>query len=150
MNAEQYAQALREAGLRVTAPRIATLGVVSENPHADADTVWEAVRSRLGSVSRQAVYDVLRALTEASLLRRVHLDGRGARFELQLHDNHHHMVCRSCGRFEDVPCVTGSAPCLYPDDTGEFTVEVAEVLYRGLCDECRASQSDAPQPVASQ
>lgn len=138
MNNEQHAQALRSAGLRVTAPRIATLSVVSEQPHADADTVWEAVRTRLGSVSRQAVYDVLRALTEAGLTRRVHLDGRGARFEIQSHDNHHHMVCRNCGHFEDIPCVTGSAPCLHPDDTGEFTVEVAEVLYRGLCDDCRA------------
>lgn len=142
MSTEQHADALRGAGLRVTAPRIAALAVVSEQPHADADTVWEAVRARLGSVSRQAVYDVLRALTDAQLLRRVHIDGRGARFEIQLHDNHHHMVCRSCGRFEDIPCATGSAPCLHPDDTGEFTVEVAEVLYRGLCEECRAQTPD--------
>lgn len=127
---------LRAAGLRVTAPRLATLAVIAERQHSDADAIATAVRDRLGSVSKQAVYDVLNALTAAGLVRRISLDERRARFEMHRHDNHHHLICRSCGRIEDVPCAVGIAPCLsLPDDRG-FTVEEADVVYRGLCAEC--------------
>ncbi|MFC7464390.1 Fur family transcriptional regulator [Brachybacterium sp. GCM10030252] len=131
------APALRNAGLRVTAPRLATLEVVAEHPHADADSVAHAVRERLGAVSRQAVYDVLHALTEVELLRRVPVAGRSARYELHEHDNHHHLECRVCGRLEDVPCAIGEAPCLLPHDDLGFEIEVAEVVYRGVCAACR-------------
>lgn len=137
MTTEQSAVTLRGAGLRVTAPRIATLEAVIENPHSHADDIWEKVRTRLGAVSRQAVYDVLKALTEAGLVRRVHLDGRGFHYEWQSGDNHHHLVCTSCGRFEDIPCSKGEAPCLAPEQTHGYTVEIAEVLYKGLCSNCQ-------------
>lgn len=135
--AADHAAALRAAGLRVTGPRLATLEVVERRPHADAETVAHAVRERLGTVSRQAVYDVLHALTDAELLRRVLVDGRRSRYELHRHDNHHHLVCRRCGRLEDVPCAVGAAPCLIPHDDLGFDVEVADVVYRGLCSTCR-------------
>ena len=141
MSTEQYTALLKDAGLRVTAPRIATLAVVSDRPHADAEDIWAGVNARLGSVSRQAVYDVLRALSEANIVTRIHLDSRGARYELQRHDNHHHLICKACGKFEDVPCATGSAPCLTPHGEPDFTVEVAEVLYRGLCTQCAAEKT---------
>ncbi|MDO5662192.1 MAG: Fur family transcriptional regulator [Brachybacterium sp.] len=135
---------LREAGLRVTAPRLATLAVVAERKHADADTIATAVRERLGAVSKQAVYDVLHALTRADLLRRIDIDGRRARYELQSHDNHHHSVCRGCGRIEDVPCATGGAPCLEFGQDAGFVVEEAEVTFRGLCTECHQAPLRAP------
>lgn len=131
---------LRTAGLRVTAPRLATLTVVAERPHAEADEIASAVRERLGSVSTQAVYGVLHALTDAGLLRRVDTGARAAaRYELQSNDNHHHMICRECGRLEDVPCAVGHAPCLVPSHDHGFEVEVAEVLFKGLCASCLAA-----------
>lgn len=136
-----HAAALRGVGLRVTGPRVATLSVVTEHPHADADFIAMQVRARLGTVSKQAVYDVLRALTDAHLVRRVFTDGRRALFERQL-DNHHHMVCRECGRLEDVPCAVGHAPCLTPSESHGFQLEVADVLYRGLCDDCRSAGNE--------
>lgn len=137
--AAHHAAALRGAGLRVTGPRLATLEVVERHPHVDAESVAQAVRERLGTVSRQAVYDVLHALTDAELLRRVPVDGRRTRYELHRHDNHHHLVCRRCGRLEDVPCAVGAAPCLTPHDDLGFDIEIAEVVYRGLCSACRES-----------
>ncbi len=139
MSNEQSAATLRGAGLRVTAPRIATLEAVTGHPHSHADTIWEKVRTKLGAVSRQAVYDVLKALTEAGLVRRVHLDGRGFHYEVQTGDNHHHLICTSCGRFMDIPCSKGDAPCMTPEQTHGFTVEIAEVLYKGLCSDCRTT-----------
>ena len=130
---------LRQAGLRVTAARLATLAVVQEHPHSDADQVAALVRGRLGSVSRQAVYDVLAALTEANLLRRVAANGTRARYEIQNQDNHHHVVCKNCGAIDDVPCHVGEAPCLAPADDHGYAVQVAEVLYLGLCPDCRAA-----------
>ena len=131
---------LHEAGLRATAPRVATLAVVAANPHAEADDVTTAVRERLGAVSKQAVYDVLNALTGAGLLRRVDVDARSAaRYEIHRHDNHHHMVCRICGRLEDVPCAIGAAPCLDPSDDLGFDVEEAELMFRGVCSTCRSA-----------
>ncbi|HIY66384.1 MAG TPA: transcriptional repressor [Candidatus Agrococcus pullicola] len=133
---------LRGAGLRVTAPRLSVLRVVAEHPHAGADEIASAVRERLGSVSTQAVYGVLHALTDAGLLRRVDTGSRAAaRYELQSHDNHHHMLCRECGRLEDVPCGVGNAPCLIPEHNHGFEIEVAEVLFRGVCSQCRAAAS---------
>lgn len=134
-----HAAALRGAGLRVTGPRLATLEAVAAAPHTDADAVAQAVRERLGTVSRQAVYDVLHALTDAELLRRFSVDGRRSRYELHRHDNHHHLVCRSCGRLEDVPCAVGAAPCLVPHQDLGFDIEIAEVVYRGLCSACRGA-----------
>lgn len=131
---------LQAAGLRVTAPRVATLAVVTANPHAEADDVTTAVRERLGAVSKQAVYDVLNALTGAGLLRRVDVDARSAaRYEIHRHDNHHHMVCRVCGRIEDVACTVGAAPCLDPSDNLGFDVEEAELMFRGVCSTCRGT-----------
>ncbi|WP_293698044.1 Fur family transcriptional regulator [uncultured Agrococcus sp.] len=133
---------LRGAGLRVTAPRLSVLRVVAEQPHAGTDEIAGAVRERLGSVSTQAVYGVLHALTDAGLLRRVDTGARAAaRYELQSHDNHHHMLCRECGRLEDVPCAVGNAPCLIPEHNHGFEIEVAEVLFRGVCSQCRATAS---------
>lgn len=136
-----FADALRAVGLRVTAPRLATLAVVAETPHCDADTVAGAVRARLGSVSKQAVYDVLHALTAADLVRRISLDDRRARYELHAHDNHHHAVCRGCGSIVDVPCVEGAAPCLDAPRTTGFAIEQADVIYRGLCASCREAEA---------
>lgn len=139
MLSTDHAFALREAGLRVTAPRLATLDAVAEQPHGDAESIAHAVRERLGAVSRQAVYDILNALTEVELLRRVSVGGRSMRYEVHRHDNHHHLVCRECGRLEDVPCAIGAAPCLTPHDDHGFEIEIADVVYRGVCSGCRES-----------
>ena len=136
MSIEQDQATLRAAGLRVTGPRLATLEIVRETPHLTADLVATAVRERLGTVSKQAIYDILHALTDAALLRRIAVDGRGAQYEIERGDNHHHIVCRRCGRLEDVPRPAGP-PCFRapPVDHG-FDVEEAEVIYRGYCAEC--------------
>lgn len=128
---------LRAAGLRVTAPRLATLAVVADRQHADAETIVREVRARIGSASKQAVYDILHALTDAGLVRRISVDERRSRFELNRHDNHHHYVCRTCGRIEDVPCPVGAPPCLEPDPALGFATEAADVTYKGQCRECR-------------
>lgn len=130
-------QVLRERGLRVTAPRVAVLGAIGRLPHATADTLLTAVRTDLPTVSVQAVYDVLHALTGAGLLRRIEPAGHAARYERRVGDNHHHIVCRSCGALADVDCAVGHAPCLTPASTRGFTVEAAEVTYWGLCPACR-------------
>lgn len=128
---------LRSVGLRVTAPRVAVLNMVARNPHSDADEVAAAVRTELGSVSTQAVYDVLKACVGAGLLRRIEPAGSPARFESRTGDNHHHIVCRMCGAVADVDCVVGAAPCLTPSDTAGFVVDEAEVTFWGLCENCR-------------
>lgn len=135
--------ALRSVGLRVTAPRLATLAVVDEYQHADADTIAAHVRDRLGTVSKQAVYDVLYALTDAELIRRIAVTGRKSLFETHHHDNHHHLVCRNCERIEDVYCKTGKAPCLHVKDDEDFgyAIDEAEVIYRGLCPDCQVQLS---------
>lgn len=135
-----FAGQLRDVGLRVTAPRLAVLAAVAEHQHADADTLVTVVRARLGTVSKQAVYDVLRALTTTGLVRRITLDERRARYEIHRHDNHHHVMCRACGGIHDVPCRVGSAPCLEPPehalDGMPFRVDEADVVYLGLCGDC--------------
>jgi Fur family ferric uptake transcriptional regulator len=128
---------LRSAALRVTAPRVAVLQEVHRQPHADVDTILTGVRARIGSVSTQAVYDVLRALTEAGLVRRIEPAGSPARFEARVGDNHHHVVCRGCGAISDVDCAVGEAPCLEPSTTDGFTLDEAEVTYWGLCPGCQ-------------
>ena len=130
--------ALRGAGLRVTRPRLAVLDVVAERPHADTGTVLDGVRALLPAVSHQAVYDCLGALTDAGLLRRIQPAGSAARYELRVGDNHHHLVCRSCGAVTDVDCAVGHAPCLATDDAEArgFEVDEAEVIYWGRCPAC--------------
>ncbi len=129
---------LRGASLRVTAPRLAVLAAVDAHPHADTDSVIGAVRTELPAVSHQAVYDVLRALTAAGLVRRIQPSGSVARYEARVGDNHHHVVCRSCGTIADIDCVVGEAPCLAASEDRGFVIDEAEVTYWGLCRECAA------------
>lgn len=130
---------LRSASLRVTRPRLAVLAVVHEHPHADTETVIRLVRDETGAVSHQAIYDVLRALTEAGLVRRIQPAGATARYEARVGDNHHHLVCRSCGTITDVDCTVGQAPCLVPTHDHGFVVDEAEVVFWGLCPSCATS-----------
>ena len=127
---------LRSADLRVTRPRLAVLRAVRRHPHADTGSVLAAVRAEQPAVSHQAVYDVLRALTTAGLLRRIQPSGSVARYEARVGDNHHHVVCRSCGTVADVDCAVGVRPCLDASDTHGFVVDEAEVTYWGLCPAC--------------
>ncbi len=136
MTIEQHVSLLRDAGLRVTKPRLAALHQVAASPHTTADQIADGVRAQLGTVSKQAIYDILHTLTAASILRRISVDGRGAQYELNHRDNHHHVVCRRCGRLEDVPCPKGEAPCLAPPSSHGFAIDEAEVVYRGLCSAC--------------
>ncbi len=133
---------LRGASLRVTRPRVAVLGAVHEHPHADTLSLVGAVRDQLGEVSQQAVYDVLAALTDAGLVRRIHPPGSVARYESRVGDNHHHVVCRSCGVIADVDCAVGTAPCLTASDDHGFAIDEAEVIYWGLCLDCSRGGSD--------
>jgi Fur family ferric uptake transcriptional regulator len=129
---------LRGAALRVTRPRVAVLTAVYDHPHADTDHIIGAARADLGEVSNQAVYDVLRVLTSAGLLRRIEPAGSAARYESRVADNHHHLVCRSCGVVADVDCAVGAVPCLTASDDQGFAIDEAEVIYWGLCPECTA------------
>jgi Fur family transcriptional regulator, stress-responsive regulator len=133
---------LRGASLRVTRPRIAVLSAVHDNAHADTDSIIGIVRRDLGDVSKQAVYDVLRALKTAGLVRSIEPAGSAARYEARLGDNHHHAVCRSCGAIADVDCAVGDTPCLIASDDHGFAIDEAEVVYWGQCPECAAATSD--------
>lgn len=133
-----HADLLRAADLRVTAPRLAVLAEVEAHQHATAESIRQAVRDRLGTVSTQAVYDVLGALTRARILRRIEPSGSAGRYELYRGDNHHHVVCRDCGAIHDVPCATGEAPCLTASDDHGFDIEAAEVIFWGTCSACQA------------
>ena len=135
------AHLLRGVGLRVTQPRVAVLNALAGNPHADTETIALATRAALGTVSTQAVYDVLRALTEAGLARRIEPAGSPALFELRVGDNHHHVVCRTCGVVADVDCAVGQRPCLTASDDHGFVIDEAEVTYWGLCPACAAAAS---------
>ena len=141
-----YAELLRVADLRVTRPRVAVLEAVHTHPHADTETIFGAVRAGLPEVSRQAVYDVLHALTAAGLVRRIQPSGSVARYESRVGDNHHHIVCRSCGVISDVDCAVGEAPCLTPSDDNGFALDKAEVIYWGMCPDCSASQDSRSHP----
>ena len=127
---------LRAAALRVTRPRMAVLSAVHEHPHADTDSIIQVVRARVGEVSHQAVYDVLRALTASGLVRRIQPAGSTARYEARVGDNHHHVVCRVCGTIADVDCAVGAAPCLTASGDEGFTIDEAEVIYWGTCPVC--------------
>lgn len=136
-----FQQMLRGASLRVTRPRVAVLGAVSRHPHADTDSVIRAVRAELPEVSHQTVYDSLNALTAAGLVRRIQPSGSVARYESRVADNHHHIVCRSCGVIADVDCAVGEAPCLTASDDLGFAIDEAEVIYWGLCPDCITAQN---------
>ena len=134
-------QLLRGAALRVTRPRLAVLNAVHRHPHADTDSIIRASRRDLPEVSHQAVYDVLRALTDAGLVRRIQPSGSVALYEARVGDNHHHAVCRSCGTIADVDCAIGTTPCLTMSDDHGFSVDEAEVIYWGRCPSCSATSS---------
>jgi Fur family transcriptional regulator, stress-responsive regulator len=144
-----YASLLRGVGLRVTRPRLAVMAAVHAHPHADTDSIIRTVRGDLGEVSHQAVYDVLRALTTAGLLRRIQPSGSVARYEARVGDNHHHVVCRSCGAIADVDCAVGQAPCLTASADHGFTIDEAEVVYWGRCAACAAPAPSSVQPEAA-
>jgi Fur family transcriptional regulator, stress-responsive regulator len=132
---------LRAAALRVTRPRVAVLSAVYDHPHADTDQLIGVARRELGAVSHQAVYDVLRALTAAGLVRRIEPAGSVPRYESRVADNHHHVVCRLCGVVADVDCAVGTTPCLTASDDHGFAIDEAEVTYWGLCPDCFAEES---------
>jgi len=137
-----YEQMLRGAELRVTRPRVAVLTAVFDHPHADTASLIEAVRGDLGDVSPQAVYDGLRALTDADLLRRIEPAGSVARYESRVADNHHHVICRGCGAIADVDCAVGDTPCLTASETHGFTIDEAEVIYWGTCPDCATARAN--------
>jgi len=132
---------LRAASLRVTRPRLAALAALRAHPHADTDTVIGLVRAEHPTVSHQTVYDVLRALTDAGLVRRIQPAGATARYECRVGDNPHHVVCRSCGAIADVDCAVGQAPCLTASDDHGFVVDEAEVVYWGICPDCATKRT---------
>ncbi|MTD56893.1 Fur family transcriptional regulator [Amycolatopsis pithecellobii] len=138
-----FERMLRGAALRVTRPRLAVLSAVHRHPHADTGSLIEVVRADLGEVSHQAVYDVLNALTSAGLVRRIEPTGSVARYEARVGDNHHHVVCRSCGAIEDVDCAIGEKPCLTASDDHGFVIDEAEIIYWGLCPACFTADSDS-------
>lgn len=142
----EFERLLRRASLRVTAPRVAVLTAVHEHPHSDTDSIRGHVRETLGAVSHQAVYDVLRVLTAAGLLRRIQPMGSVARYETRVGDNHHHVVCRSCGVIADVDCAVGETPCLTASHDNGFVLDEAEVIYWGLCPDCSAVQMSGSHP----
>ena len=135
------AEELRGAGLRVTAARVALLETVRAGDHLGVEAITSGVRDRIGHVSMQAVYDALNALTAAGLVRRIEPAGSPARFEGRLGDNHHHVVCRSCGAVADVDCAVGEAPCLTASDDHGFSIDEAEVIYWSLCPDCSTARS---------
>ncbi len=138
---------LKAAGLRITGPRLAVLDALHDHPHSDVDDIARAARSRLGAVSTQAVYDILRALTAAGLARRIEPAGGPARFELRVGDNHHHVVCRTCGITADVDCAVGATPCLEPSADQGFLVDEAEVTFWGYCPTCQPTHPEqSPDP----
>jgi len=134
-------QLLRQHDLQITAQRIAVLRAVSRQPHSTADDIANAVRAELGAISRQAVYDVLGVLVAKRLVRRIQPAGSAALYEDRVGDNHHHLICRRCGKTADVDCAVGEAPCLTAADAAGFEIDTAEVIYWGICPECLADPS---------
>lgn len=150
-HAADFEGVLRGAALRVTAPRLAVLRAVHEHPHSETDSIISWVRQSLGAVSHQAVYDVLRALTTAGLLRRIQPIGSVARYETRVGDNHHHVVCRGCGAIADVDCARGAAPCLTAAGDHGYLIDEAEVIYWGICPQCAArmaAEEPGQQPTS--
>ena len=138
------ADLLRQRGIQVTAQRLAVLRAVSSHPHVTADAVAEAVRAEIGAISLQSVYDALGVLVAEGLLRRIQPSGSPARFEDRVGDNHHHLICRNCGRVVDVDCAAGPAPCLTAADDRGYEIDEAEVAYWGRCPDCVAQSQAAP------
>lgn len=136
------ANLLRENGLQVTAQRLAVLRAVSSRPHSTADDVAELARFEIGAISKQAVYDVLAALVDKGLIRRIQPAGSAARYEDRVGDNHHHLICRGCGQTVDVDCAVGQAPCLKAADCMGYEIDTAEVIYWGICPSCRANAEE--------
>ena len=149
MTTPDFRTALRSVELRVTRPRLAVLEALNTHPHVDTDAVIALVRDGGESVSHQAVYDVLRALTDAGLVRRIQPSGTNARYELQTSDNHHHMVCRTCNAIVDVDCTIGEAPCLTASDDRGFVIDEAEVVFWGICPSCGQSQQAVPMTASA-
>ena len=141
------ASVVRSAGLRVTRPRVAVLAAVREHPHATTDSIITVVRRDLPRVSSQAVYGILGALSDTGLVQRIQPRGSVARYEARVGDNHHHVVCRSCGAIADVDCAVGHAPCLTASGDHGFTVDEADVVYRGTCPDCATRRSHSDTPV---
>jgi len=135
---------LRSAGLRVTSPRLSVLAALAELPHSDADTVFRSVAKQLPTTSIQAVYNVLGALTDAGILRRIEPAGSSALYERRTDDNHHHLICSSCRIVIDIDCAIGEAPCLQPSQTHGFALTEAEVTFWGLCPSCQSGQQHTP------
>lgn len=129
---------LRRHGLHVTAQRLAVLRAVSDRPHSTADDIDKIVRTEIGAISHQAIYDVLGALTDKGILRRIQPAGSPGRYENRVADNHHHLICRNCGRMADVDCAVGDTPCLTAADDSGYEIDEAEVIYWGRCPECVA------------
>ena len=142
------ADLLREHGIQVTAQRLAVLRAVASQPHITADAAAEVVRAEIGAISLQSVYDALALLVTEGLIRRIQPAGSPARFENRVGDNHHHLICRICGRMVDVDCAVGSAPCLTAADDKGYEIDEAEVAYWGRCPECLA-QASTPARVDS-
>ena len=143
-------QLLRERGVQVTAQRLAIMRSVSSHPHATADVVADDVRSVLGSISRQAVYDTLGVLVDKQLVRRIQPAGSAARYEDRVGDNHHHLICRGCGVMFDIDCAAGEVPCLTADDDHGFEIDEAEVVYWGRCPTCRPARTEtSPTPTTT-
>ena len=142
------ADSLRQRGIQVTAQRLAVLRAVTGQPHITADAVAEVVRAEIGAISLQSVYDALSVLVAGGLVRRIQPAGSPARFEARVGDNHHHVICRICGRAADVDCAVGSAPCLTAVDNMGYQIDEAEVIYWGRCPEC-ASQTRNVKPLAA-
>jgi len=136
------AMRLHSAGLRATAIRLTVLDVLETMPHAGVQDIAEAVHQALGTASRQAVYDALDQLLVADLVRRIEPAGSPARYEVRVGDNHHHVVCRRCGRASDVDCAVGEAPCLEPSQTHGFVLDEAEVTFWGLCPQCQGTEDE--------
>lgn len=132
---------LRKQGLQVTAQRLAILRAVSSRPHGTADAIAEDVRADIGAISRQAVYDALGMLAQKGLIRRIQPAGSPARYESRIGDNHHHLICRKCGKTVDVDCAIGETPCLTAVEDSGFLIDEAEVVYWGTCPECREDTS---------
>lgn len=147
---DEVEQLLRQHGVQVTAQRLAIMRALSERPHATADDLADDVRAVIGTISRQAVYDTLGVLVDKHLIRRIQPAGSAARFEDRVGDNHHHLICRSCGSMFDIDCAVGSVPCLTADDDHGFEINEAEVIYWGRCPSCRLSTTSPsetePQP----
>jgi Fur family ferric uptake transcriptional regulator len=146
---DEISRAVRSVGLRVTAPRLGVLEVLRRTPHADTDTVIRLVRAELGSVSSQAIYNVLGTLVRVGLVRRIEPAGSVALYEVRVGDNHHHAVCRSCGATTDIDCAVRRRPCLTPSETHGYLLDEAEVTFWGLCPTCQESPSSTGIPATS-